>query len=212
MNCHHDAPQQPLPVQAVQKSQEAASQAERSQEGDASSSAQVDMQAESQSAAHTDAQSAAHTDAQSAAHTDAQSAARTDAQMAAARKRGTLERQLRGLAERISLAGSRLQVEDAASSLTALEQLYQVCCRPQTTCCSWRHSQPECVLLLSSTCCLMYSRSFSDQACFAEATHSCTYVLFILFFLAYWSAREGATLCIMLELHLHMCVHLCFLA
>lgn len=44
----------------------------------------------------------------------------------AARERGTLERQLRGVAERISLAASRLQVEDAASSLTALEQLYQV--------------------------------------------------------------------------------------
>ena len=45
---------------------------------------------------------------------------------AAARERGMIQRQLRGVAERISLATSRLQVEDAASSLTALEQLYQV--------------------------------------------------------------------------------------
>lgn len=34
-------------------------------------------------------------------------------------------RQLRGVTERSSLAASRLQVEDAATSLTALEQLYQ---------------------------------------------------------------------------------------
>ena len=56
-------------------------------------------------------------DAQITAHTETQNAAR---------EKGTLERQLRGVAERISLAASRLQVEDAASSLTALEQLYQV--------------------------------------------------------------------------------------
>ena len=42
-----------------------------------------------------------------------------------ARERGTLQRQLRGVTERMTLASSRLQVEDAASSLTALEQLYQ---------------------------------------------------------------------------------------
>lgn len=55
---------------------------------------------------------------------DAQMTAQAEMQVAA-RERGTLERQLRGVAERISLAASRLQVEDAASSLTALEQLYQ---------------------------------------------------------------------------------------
>ncbi|MCJ1297918.1 hypothetical protein MMC08_000707 [Hypocenomyce scalaris] len=42
-----------------------------------------------------------------------------------ARERGTILRQLRGVTERSSLAASRLQVEDAATSLTALEQLYQ---------------------------------------------------------------------------------------
>lgn len=76
---------------------------------------------------------------QNDAHTDAQMAARTDAQ-AAARERGGLERQLRGVAERISLAASRLQVEDAASSLTALEQLYQVCHCCYSNCC-YMHSE-----------------------------------------------------------------------
>ena len=48
-----------------------------------------------------------------------------EASKALARERGTLQRQLRGVTERMTLASSRLQVEDAASSLTALEQLYQ---------------------------------------------------------------------------------------
>ena len=86
----------------MQESQAEVAQAENPQLEGASSTASASMQAESQTTARTDAQNAA-------------------------REKGTLERQLRGVAERISLAASRLQVEDAASSLTALEQLYQVC-------------------------------------------------------------------------------------
>ncbi len=48
-----------------------------------------------------------------------------DAAQSLARERGTVVRQLRGVTDRSSLATSRLQVEDAASSLTALEKLYQ---------------------------------------------------------------------------------------
>lgn len=88
------------PLQAMQESQEEAAQAQDTQPEDASSSVQPSMQP------------------------DAQMTAQAEMQVAA-RERGTLERQLRGVAERISLAASRLQVEDAASSLTALEQLYQ---------------------------------------------------------------------------------------
>lgn len=88
-------------LQAVQESQREAEQAQDAQAEDGGRSAQAIKQPESQMTAHTETQNAA-------------------------RERGTIERQLRGVAERISLAASRLQVEDAASSLTALEQLYQV--------------------------------------------------------------------------------------
>ena len=85
----------------VQESQRDAAQAPDAQAQDASSSTQPTKQPDSQTSAYAETQKAA-------------------------RERGTLERQLRGIAERISLAASRLQIEDAASSLTALEQLYQV--------------------------------------------------------------------------------------
>ncbi|DBA74307.1 TPA: hypothetical protein ACH3X1_011082 [Trebouxia sp. C0004] len=55
----------------------------------------------------------------------AQEALEPEAAQTLTRERGTIVRQLRGVTERSSLAASRLQVEDAASSLTALEQLYQ---------------------------------------------------------------------------------------
>ncbi|DBB09502.1 TPA: hypothetical protein ACH3X3_008062 [Trebouxia sp. C0006] len=55
----------------------------------------------------------------------AQEALQPEAAQTLTRERGTIVRQLRGITERSSLAASRLQVEDAASSLTALEQLYQ---------------------------------------------------------------------------------------
>lgn len=86
----------------MQESQREAAQALDAQAEDASSNAHAQIK---------------QPDAQMAAHAETQNAAR---------ERGTLERQLRGVAERISLTASRLQVEDAASSLTALEQLYQV--------------------------------------------------------------------------------------
>lgn len=75
---------------------------------------------------------------------DSQVSTQAEAQ-AAARERGMLQRQLRGVAERISLATSRLQVEDAASSLTALEQLYQV----------HTYSAVSTVLGNTVTCCLV---------------------------------------------------------
>ena len=90
------------PLQAMQEFQQEAAQAQAAdaQPEDALSSATPSMQPGTQMTAQAETQ-------------------------VAARERGTVERQLRGVAERISLAASRLQVEDAASSLTALEQLYQ---------------------------------------------------------------------------------------
>lgn len=101
-------------MQAIQESQREAAQAQEAQPEDASSSAHATKQPDAQMAAHTETQNAA-------------------------REKGTLERQLRGVAERISLAASRLQVEDAASSLTALEQLYQVglSCTAHDLCMVW---------------------------------------------------------------------------
>lgn len=51
--------------------------------------------------------------------------AESEPHKALVKERNSLARQLRGVTERSTLAASRLQVEDAASSLTALEQLYQ---------------------------------------------------------------------------------------
>ena len=93
-------------------------------------SRQGSLQAGRQSSVPASRQSSVAAGRQAAALVAAAEAAAREAQVAA-RERGTIQRQLRGVAERISLAASRLQVEDAASSLTALEQLYQV---PLTKC------------------------------------------------------------------------------